>query len=133
MGAYAEADVKEILHNASNMILRHLRRKGFMRDDEVVEEPSLDNLFSDHPDLENKYRECLRLPVQDTAKFIAPGFGYEAEETIKKSNLCFAQNGFQIHAATRVNPLDRNALDRLLGCMARPTMSEKILRSATAK
>ncbi len=63
---------------------------------------------------------ALRTPKPDQAKQIAPGFGHEEENPVTKGRLCFAQNGFTIHAAREVNPSDRKGLEQLVSYMARP-------------
>lgn len=122
-----DIDVKEILHNAVIMIKRHLRKRGYIDEESIAEQPPLDELFAAHPRLAGQLAECLFLPRRLQNSAIDPGFGVERDEAIKSGPMCWNQNGFGIHANTRVNPLDRRGLEKLVSYMARPAISEERL------
>lgn len=50
-------------------------------------------------------------------------FGYAEEAPLFKGKLCYAMNGFTIHAARSINTLDRKGLEQLISYIARGPFS----------
>jgi len=51
-------------------------------------------------------------------RYIGQAFGYEEEIPLAKGHLCYSQNGFSLHAATRIAPGDRHGLEKLIRYIA---------------
>ncbi len=63
-------------------------------------------------------------------RFIGEGFGFQEEVPLAKGNLCYSQNGFSIHAATRVHDYDRPRLEKLIKYISRPPVAMERLSKA---
>jgi hypothetical protein len=123
-------DLKEVMHEIIIRIVKYLQKKGYLNEsEEVAENPILDRLFQDHPDLTNSLSASLqdRVALGPNAGSyitrIGPGFGYREEISIIKSKLCISQNGFSIHADRVIRTQNRKGLEGLINYMARPSIS----------
>ena len=58
---------------------------------------------------------------------IGGGFGYEEEVPLAKGRLCFAVNGFSLHATTAINTHARDRLAQLVEYLARGPISNERL------
>lgn len=119
-----DEDVHELIFKIKTRIMRHLKRKGFMKDPEDLPD---DPLSEDFPELssslsssvENKFKDGQR-PKQIN-KLYTPSW----EPPIGKRMAYL--DGFSMHANVHIGPKNQEGRERLFRYIARPAISYKRL------
>jgi len=136
---FTDADCEALLTLISRKIMNHLRRKGYLDSSgEVTVNPDADPLFAEHESLAAATASSIAGKIAfgpNTGRYvtkIGSGFGYDEEIPLAKGKLCYAVNGFSLHAATATKTLQRGRLYNLIEYMARGPIANKRLEITKA-
>ena len=129
----SDDQVAMILDKISARIIAYLKKKGYLDEDG----DRILNLFMDTVDenessvLLKSHSICSKIAFGPNAgqyvKKIGVGFGFAEEIPLARGKLCFSQNGFSLHAATRIKSMQRDQLEDLTSYLARGPISDERL------
>ena len=135
-----DSDVENLLGDIVSRVTKLCRRRGYLdKDGTIVNHPELDPLFApDGPEGQmSAVARATASSLQGKIAFgpnagkyvrrIGGGFGYQDEIPLAKGHLCYAMNGFSLHARTAVNTHARERLYQLIEYMARGPLSNERL------
>jgi len=119
-----DTDLQEILQEIIIQSVKYLKKQEYISQEEDIQViPPMDKLFNENPFVAENLANSLHLPRGEKLK-IASGFGFYNDEALKKSKLCFQQNGFSLHGGVKINSRDRKGLERLVSYMARSSLNQ---------
>jgi hypothetical protein len=126
-------ELEAIFDRIINKTLAHLKKLGLIDGEgEITDHPGCDPLFN-----ENYLSAVTKASSTSTIAFgpmagsrvtkVGSAMGYDEEAIHRKAPLCLSKNGFTIHASTKVNPLNRKELEKLIRYIARgPVANERL-------
>jgi len=130
LNKWENIDIQEVMQEIVSKVIKYLIKKGYLNDqEEILENPLIDQLFEDHSDLTTSLQSSLQNRIafgENAGRYvtkIGSGFGYYEEIGNFKSLLCLSQNGFTLHAGRVIKTQDRKGLEDLINYMARPSVS----------
>ena len=120
-----DEDVKEIVETTAHRVIRMLKRKGVLEQNEydefAEEQPVLAGMTSASiiglVSVGERAGQRVRRVLQDPA------------EGVKTGHLCFASRGFSLHAATRIAAGNKHGLENLCNYVCSPAAGSR--KSAT--
>ena len=119
-------DLAEILQEIIYYTAKHFKKEGYV--DEamlMLKLPPQDKILQDHQSLLDDIKDSMRTPKIETIGDNESDHQSVSSSDISRGRLCLAQNGFTIHGATKINPLNRSGLEKLINYMARPALSSQ--------
>ena len=129
-----DQEVATILTNIALSVMELLKEQGYLsKEGEIIHNPLADPLFQEFHciDMATKASLAGRIAFGPNAgqkvTRIGGGFGYREEIPLAKGKLCFAMNGFSLHAARSINTQNRKGLEQLISYIARGPFSNKRL------
>jgi len=132
-----DGEVTELLDQISKRIIKYFKRAGYLdKEGQLVNHPESDELFMEHEVLQHATYQSIRGKIafgQNAGKKvtkIGSGFGFIEEIPLLKGKRCASQNGFSLHAGTRIKTQDRVGLERLIRYIARGPLANERLSTA---
>ena len=120
----SETDLAEILQEIIAYVAKYFRKAGYAdHADQMVKAPPMDSIFEKHPPLPEDLIKSVLLPKDH--ELWTDDHASMSQNPPHRGRLCLGSGGFTIHGATKVNPMDRPALERLVNYMGRPALSAK--------
>jgi hypothetical protein len=132
-----DQQVEAVLARIAKHVINLCRKRGFVSEDpDQVQVGQMDSLFDESLVLSAALAASIKGKIAfgpragKNVRFIGEGFGFQEEAPLAKGNLCYSQNGFSIHAATRVHDYDRPQLEKLIKYISRPPVATGRLSKA---
>jgi hypothetical protein len=121
MDKMTDQDVADLVESISISIRKHLVKKGYLdKDGELVANPLIDDVYLDNEAVNLAVSHSLEGRIAFGANAgqyvtkIGSGFGFGEEVPLAKGRLCYAVNGFSLHAATAIKTQQRDQLEKLV-------------------
>ena len=115
-------DVRQIVETTARRVIRLLERRG------VLEDGDLDRLADESLVLAGMTSASVQglVAVGERAGMRVRRVLSDPTEAIRTGDLCYASSGFSLHAATRIQAGDTDALERLCRYVARPPLQAEV-------
>ncbi|MDJ0766501.1 MAG: transposase, partial [Myxococcota bacterium] len=119
-----DEDVKQIVETVAHRVIRLLRKRGVLDDDEY------DSFADGQPVLARMTSASIfgLVSTGERAGRRVRRVLSDPSEAVRTGPLCYASSGFSLHAATRIIPGDKSGLERLCKYVSRPPLAHGSLQ-----
>ncbi|MCP4603721.1 MAG: transposase [Proteobacteria bacterium] len=122
-------DVRQIVETTAHRVIGLLERRG------VLDDGDFDKLADESPVLAGMTAASVQglVATGERAGMRVRRVLSDPEDAVRTGALCYASRGFSLHAATRIEPGDREGLERLCRYVARPPLAAGSLTQLSEK